>query len=91
MNIKDKPIKVYIKTNENNYIVDICSSVFIKDKSGYIEIDSGFGDKFSHAQSQYLEEALINKDGNFNYKYDYILRKIVKNYWPLKKTLLYSM
>lgn len=62
-------IKVYVKVNENNEIIDVGSSIFIKDTTGWIEIDSGFGDKFAHAQSQYFGKPLINEDGAYNYTY----------------------
>lgn len=61
--------KVYIKVNENNEIINVGSSIFIEDTDGWIEIDSGFGDKFAHAQSQYFEKPLRNEDGIYNYKY----------------------
>ena len=32
-------------------------------------IDEGEGDKYVHAQSQYLENGLIDKYGRYNYKY----------------------
>lgn len=61
-------IKVYVKINEENIITQIESSIFLKDTSNYIEIDSGNGSKFSHAQSQYLEKGLTDKYGRYNYK-----------------------
>lgn len=63
-------IKVYIKINENNEITDINSSIFIQDSTGWIEIDSGFGDKYAHSQSHYLDNTLINDEGEYNYKYE---------------------
>lgn len=68
--IIEQPIKVYIKVNENNEIIDITSSVFIQDSTSWIEADSGFGDKYAHAQSQYLDKGLADEDGNYNYKYE---------------------
>lgn len=64
----EQPIKVYVKVNDKNEVVEVGSSIFIKDLTGWIEIDSGFGDKYAHAQSQYFEKPLINEDGNYNYK-----------------------
>ena len=65
----EQPIKVYIKVNDKNEITEVGSSIFIKDLTGWIEIDSGFGDKYAHAQSQYFEKPLINDNGVYNYKY----------------------
>ena len=67
--IIEQPIKVYIKVNDKNEITDVASSIFIKDLTGWIEIDSGFGDKYAHAQSQYFDKPLINENGVYNYKY----------------------
>lgn len=61
-------IKVYVKTNENNEIIQIASSIFLEDFTGWIEIDEGQGDKYAHAQSQYLEKGLIDQQGRYNYK-----------------------
>ena len=67
--IPEEPIKVYVKVNTNNEIIEVGSSVFIQDLTGWVEIDSGFGDKYAHAQSQYFEKPLMNEDGTYNYKY----------------------
>ena len=66
----EQPIKVYVKVNTKNEIIDINSSIFIEDLIGWIEIDEGFGDKYSHAQSQYFDRPLQNEDGTYNYKYN---------------------
>ena len=73
--IIEKPIKVYIKVNTINEIIGITSSVFIQDTLGWFIIDSGFGDKYAHAQTQYLDKPLMSEDGKYNYKY--INNKIV--------------
>lgn len=66
--MEDK-IKVYIKVNENNEIIDVNSDIFIDDLTSWVYIDEGNGDKYSHAQSQYFEKPLQNLDGTYNYKY----------------------
>ena len=75
--IPEEPIKVYAKVNTNNEIIEVGSSVFIQDTTGWVEIDEGFGDKFAHAQSQYFEKPLMNEDGTYNYSY--IDGQIVEN------------
>ena len=65
----EQPIKVYIKINSNNEVIEINSDIFIKDLTNWVYIDSGFGDKYAHAQSQYLNKPLINEEGKFNYKF----------------------
>lgn len=61
-------IKVYVKTNENNEIIEINSSIFLADTTDYIEIDSGYGDKYAHAQHNYLDKPLTDEQGRYNYK-----------------------
>lgn len=63
-------IKVYAKLDENNVIISVNSSIFLKDATDYIEIDEGMGDKFAHAQGNYLEKGLTDEQGRYNYKYD---------------------
>lgn len=67
--LKEEPIKVYIKINANNDIIDVGSSIFITDPSGWILIDQGYGDKYAHAQSHYFDKPLQNETGSYNYKY----------------------
>lgn len=64
-------ITVYIKTDENNNIIDINSSIFIKDITGWIEIDNGTGDKYAHAQGHYFDKPLMTETGIYRYQYLY--------------------
>lgn len=66
----EQPIKVYIKINSNNEIVEVNSEIFINDLTGWVNIDEGFGDKYTHAQSQYLDKPLTDEQGKYNYKYE---------------------
>lgn len=68
--MEDNKIKVYIKIDKNNYITNINSSIFLTDTIDYIEIDEGYGDKYSHAQSNYLDKGLVDNQGRYNYKYE---------------------
>lgn len=63
-------IKVYIKTNENNIITAINSSIFLNNIEGYIQVDEGIGDKYAHAQGNYLDKSLVDESGRFNYKFE---------------------
>ena len=74
---KQIPIKVYVKVNENKEIINVGSSIFIEDTTGWIEIDEGFGDKYAHAQSQYFEKPILNDKSQYNYKF--INHQIVEN------------
>ena len=64
---KEEPIKVYAKVNNQGYITQVESSIFLKDTTGFIEIGQGFGDKYAHAQSQYFDKPLINDKGIYQY------------------------
>lgn len=60
--------KVFIKTNTENEIVAVNSSAFLANTEGWIEIDSGTGDKYHHAQNNYLDKPLTDENGIYNYK-----------------------
>lgn len=60
---------VYIKIDSQNRIIDINSDAFLKDLSDWIEIDSGYGDKYHHAQRNYLENTIFDSYGQANYKF----------------------
>lgn len=59
---------VYIKTDEQGRIIAVNSSAFLSDETGWIEIDSGAGDKYHHAQGNYLDNSLYTDDGVPRYK-----------------------
>ena len=60
--------KVYVITDENGIITAINSSAFLTDTTDWIEIDEGEGDKYHHAQNNYLPDGLMDENGIFNYK-----------------------
>lgn len=70
--IETLKIKVYAKVDGNKIIKRIESSIssFYIDFSNWTVIDEGYGDKYSHAQSQYLEKGLVDEKGRYNYKWD---------------------
>lgn len=70
MNEMNEKIGVYIKTNADGYIAEVGSSIFIKDYTGWIKIDEGRGDKYAHAQGMYFDKPLVDKNGEYNYKYE---------------------
>lgn len=63
-------MRVFMKTDSKNRVTDINSEIFISDFSGWTEIDSGDGDKFAHAQGNYLPMPLIDENGCYRYKYE---------------------
>ena len=62
-------MRVFIKTDSKNRITAVNSEIFISDFSGWVEIDSGDGDRFVHAQGNYLPKSVIDDNGIFRYKY----------------------
>ena len=60
---------VYIKTDTENRIIAINSSAFLQDVTDWTQIDEGIGDKFHHAQGNYLEKGLVDEYGRYNYRY----------------------
>ena len=60
--------EVYIKTNENGYIIAVNSSEFLTDTIGWIKIDEGYCDKYHHAQGNYFPESIFTDGGAYRYK-----------------------
>lgn len=60
--------KVYIKTDEKERITAINSSAFLSSLDGWIEIDSGYGDKYHHAQGNYFPLPIMDDNGVYRYK-----------------------
>ena len=63
-------MKVFIKIDDEDNIININSEIFIEDTTDWIEIDEGEGDKYSHAQGNYLSKSLRTSEGYYRYKYD---------------------
>lgn len=61
-------IEVYVKTDEQSRILEIGSSIFLTDTSGWIKIDAGEGDRYYHAQNHYLSDSVTTIDGIPRYK-----------------------
>ena len=62
--------KVYVSLL-NGYITSINSDIFLTQEEirTMTEIAKGQGDKYAHAQNQYLEKGLFDELGRYNYKY----------------------
>lgn len=62
--------KVYVSL-QDGYITSINSEIFLtQDEIQTMTlIDQGQGDKYAHAQSQYLEKGLVDEQGRYNYKF----------------------
>ena len=64
----ENPYIVYVKPNSNSYITAVNSSAFLSDLTDWVEIDSGFGDKYHHAQGNYFPKSIYTMGGAYRYK-----------------------
>ena len=62
------PYIVYVKTDDTNRITAVNSSAFLRDVTGWAEIDSGFGDRYHHAQGNYFSKPIMDERGIYRYK-----------------------
>lgn len=46
--------KVYARVDDRGRILAVGSSAFLRDLDGWVEIDRGAGDRYQHAQANYL-------------------------------------
>ena len=66
--IMDQPYKVLVRVDSAGRVVAINSSAFITDTDGWVEIDSGYGDRYHHSQGNYLDGPLMDERGVYRYK-----------------------
>lgn len=59
---------VYIRVDDAGRVVDINSSAFLTDTDDWVQIDQGHGDRFRHAQGNYLPGPLMDERGIYRYK-----------------------
>lgn len=59
---------VYIRADDAGRVVEINSSAFLDDTDGWVQIDSGHGDRYHHAQGNYLPGPLVDERGVYRYK-----------------------
>ena len=60
--------RVYVMTDSESRIIAVNSGEFIKDLTDWIEIDSGYGDKYYHAQGNYFPLPIYTNEGILRYK-----------------------
>lgn len=63
-----QPYHVFILTDGQQRVIDINSDVFLEETEGWLPIDSGFGDRYRHAQGNYLPGPLTDADGICRYR-----------------------
>lgn len=59
---------VFIRVDDKGRVVGINSSAFLEDTTGWVQIDSGTGDRYHHAQGNYLPKPVYNWSGIPIYK-----------------------
>lgn len=59
---------VYVRPNDADYITAVNSSAFLDDTTGWLKIDSGYGDKYQHAQNNYFDQPIRTESGVYRYK-----------------------
>lgn len=62
--------KVYIKTDWDNRVIAVNSDAFLTYpiETPWVQIDEGDGDRFHHAQGNYLDKPLMTIQGIYQYK-----------------------
>jgi hypothetical protein len=68
MEFEMQPYEVYVKTDAEGRIITIYSDAFLHDTDGWVKIDEGFGDRFHHAQGNYLPKPIMDDRGIYRYK-----------------------
>lgn len=62
--------RVYALVNSNGQVISINSDAFLTDGStGWVKIDEGTGDRYHHAQNNYMGKPLWCEGGPARYKY----------------------
>lgn len=62
------PSIVYVKANSDSYIIAVNSSDYLEDVTGWTEIDSGYGIRYSDAYGNYFEKPIITERFAWQYK-----------------------
>ncbi len=70
MDFGTEPYKVYVKLNADGCVTDVNSSAFLADAAGWVEIDGGYGDRYHHAQGNYLPKPIMDERGVCRYRLD---------------------
>ena len=63
-----RKFKVYAKVNNEGFITELESDLFLKDTTGWTFIDEGEGDRYVYPQTLYFSESLVDENGNYRFK-----------------------
>ena len=64
----DSVYSVYVKTDEKGRVIEINSDAFIEEFAGWVKVDEGTGDKYHHAQGNYLPLPIVDDRLIYRYK-----------------------
>lgn len=67
-NTTPAPYGVYVQTDTAGRITGITSDAFLSALDGWEKIDEGYGDRFHHAQGNYLPGPLMDEQGLYRYR-----------------------
>lgn len=59
--------KVLVQTDNDGRVTAINNDIFVN-SAGWIAIDEGKGDRYRHAQNNYLQKPLMDERGVYRYK-----------------------
>ncbi len=65
---RTKPYGVYARTDDEGRVVAINSDAFLQDTTEWTRIDEGYGDRYHHAQGNYLHDGIVDEHGVCRYK-----------------------
>ena len=63
-----QPYIVYVKLDDANLVTAVNSSAFLRDVTGWTEIDSGYEARHHHAQGNYFEKPIMDDRGIKRYQ-----------------------
>ena len=61
---------VYARVDAAGRVAEVNSDAFLPDTEGWTPIDEGPGDRFAHAQGNYIPDGLTTEDGIPRYRWD---------------------
>ena len=64
----EKPYSVYIRADDQGRVIAINSDAFLPSTDGWEKVAQGHGDKFHHAQGNYLPMPVYDDEGRANWK-----------------------
>ncbi len=70
MEFNPTPIEVFFKVRADGCILDVNSSIFLRDTTEWVKADEGYGDRYALAQGNYLPGPTRSDEGIPRYRWD---------------------